>query len=289
MAVVAQLVAFFLSLFPRRWLWAWGVFMGWLWWDVFRFRRFTLYRNITIVFPDLPKAERVRLIKRSLSWLGYNFFETLLIPGMDEEWVRKWVVFEGLENLDRAHAQKKGALLLSLHLGNGDIAAVALPVLGRKLNLISKRFKVKWANDFWFGMRERKGTKLIEPHSKNNAFEILKALKANEAVTFVIDQFMGRPYGIPTTFFGRPTATAYGLALFAMKTGAPVIPVWTYHDEDLRIHVAFGPPVEIEHFSDDKDLQMKGMTQKYNSVLEKLILAHPEQWMWVHRRWKHWE
>lgn len=288
MAVV-RFLAWLLSLLPRRVLWWWGVFLGWLWWDVFRFRRFTLYRNITIVFPNLPKEERIRLIRQSLSWLGFVFFETLLIPAIDEKWLKKWVVVEGDHHLRQALDQGKGAFLLSLHLGNGDMAATALPMLGWPLHLITKRFKVKWANDFWFGMREAKGTKLIEPHGSNNAFQILKAIKANEVVVFVIDQFMGRPYGIPTTFFGRPTATAYGLSLFAMKTGAPVVPVWNYHDDDLRIHIAFGEPVEFEHFSDDKDLQMKGMTQKYNSVLEKLILAHPDQWMWVHRRWKHWE
>lgn len=286
---LARLIAFCLSLVPKPWLWRMGVFLGWLWWEVFRFRRFTLYRNISIVFPNETKAERTRMIRESLSWLGYNIFETLMIPQMDEKWLRDWMVFEGLEHLDQALTQKKGALLLSLHLGNGDLAAVALPLMDYKINLISKRFKVEWANKFWFGMREAKGTKLIDPHGKDNAFQILKALKKNESVVFVIDQFMGRPYGIPTDFFGKPTATAYGLSLFAAKTRAPVLPVWTYHDQDLKIHVAFGKPIEFDEVPEDKDLQMKRMTQKYNSVLEGLILQHPEQWMWVHRRWKRWE
>lgn len=283
-----QFIAFCLSLIPRRLQWWMGSALGWLWWNVFRFRRFTLLRNITIAFPDLPKEERLRLIRRSLSWMGFNIFETLQIPRFNERNVRSRVTLHGVEHLEQALAQGKGVLLLSLHLGNGDLAAVSLPLLGHKIHLISKKFKVKRLNDVWFGMREAKGTRFIDPHGKDNAFQILKALRANEPVVFVIDQFMGRPYGIPTTFFGRPTATAYGLSLFAAKTRAPVLPIFTYFDEDLHGHVEFGPIIPFEEFA-DKDVQLTRMTQKYNSVLEQLITAHPEQWMWVHRRWKRWE
>lgn len=283
-----KVFAFCLARLPLNWQWGFGVFLGWLWWDVFRLRRFTLYRNITIVYPHLPKDERVKLIKKSLSWMGFHLIETLQIPAVQTDWLNRRIVIEGAEHFKAAQAQNKGVLLLSLHLGNGDMGAAGLSVAGYPLHLISKKFKIRFLNDTWFGLRETKGTRFIAPHGKETAFQILKALKAKEAVVFVMDQFMGRPYGIPTKFFGVPTATAYGLALFATKTRAPVLTVYTYHDPDLVLHVAFGPEIEFEEVA-DKDLQMERMTQKYNSVLEKLILSYPEHWMWVHRRWKRWE
>ena len=99
---------------------------------------------------------------------------------------------------------------------------------------------------------------------------------------------MGKPYGIETTFFGRKTGTAYGLALFAMKSKAPVIPVYAYRDEDLKTHVVFEEEIQVENI-EDKDLQIRVMTQKYNDRVESIVRRHREQWMWVHRRWKKWE
>lgn len=220
--------------------------------------------------------------------MGYNLVEILQIPQLNARNVDEKLVFEGEEHYAAAQAKGKGVLLLSLHLGNGDLGITGLSLKSYPLHLISKKFKTAWVNRLWFGLREMKGTKFIDPHGRETAFQILKALKAGEGVVFVIDQFMGRPYGIPTTFFGVPTATAYGLALFATKTRAPVLPAYTYRDSELKLHVAFGPEIPFEEVA-DKDLQMLRMTQKYNEVLEALILKHPEQWMWVHRRWKRWE
>lgn len=282
-------IAWFLNLMPLRVQWWLGLFFAWLWWDVFKLRRFTVYRNISIVFPKMPKAEKKKLIKKSLAWMGFQIIETLQLPQVDESWLGRRLIVEGLDRYQAAAGQGKGVLLLSLHLGNGDWGAAALPLAGVPTHLISKKFKLKRMNALWFGMREAKGTKFIDPHGAETAFQILKALKAKNAVIFVIDQFMGKPFGIETTFFGKKTGTAYGLALFATKTKAPVLPVYTYHDDEFRLHVVFGEEVPYQEFSSDKDLQMAGMTQKYNSVLEQIILRHPEHWMWVHRRWKKWE
>lgn len=283
-----SLLAWFLGLIPRKIQWGMGQVIAFLWWDVFRLRRFTLYRNISIVFPDAGKEEKLKIIRGSLANMGYNFLEILQIPRYRAEDVDRDFVFEGVANYEAARAKNKGLLFLSLHLGNGDLGVTAMSLKGIHVHLISKKFRNPTANRIWFGLRETKGTRFIDPHGRETPFQILKALKNKEAVTFVLDQFMGKPYGIPTRFFGRKTGTAYGLALFATKTRAPVVPVYSYRDADLRIHVVFEPEVPLVE-NEDKDLQMSEMTQRYNGVLEKLILRHPEQWMWVHRRWKKWE
>jgi KDO2-lipid IV(A) lauroyltransferase len=281
-------LAFFFRLFPRRLRWYFGVALAAFWFDVLRFRRFTVLKNITIAFPELSHSERLRIARQSMQYLCYGFFEFTQMPFLDQHWLKTQVVFHGTEIYDKAQSQGKGVLLLSLHLGNGDLGLAALALKGYTVNAISKKFKNAFFNQLWFGVREKLGTRFLEPHGSHLAFDILKACRAKESVLFVTDQFMGKPYGIESTFFRKKTGTAYGLALFAAKTKAPVVPVYTYRDAQLRTHLEFGPVIDFE-VNEDKDLQIQRMTQKYNDCLQAIVEVHPEQWMWLHRRWKKWE
>lgn len=276
----------FFSLIPRALRWKAASFMAWLWFDVLRLRRFSILKNLSIAFPQMPKEKKYFLARESLRHLCYNFFEVLLMPKMDQSFFKKNVTVYNYEKYEAAHKQDKGVLLFSLHIGNGDVGTAMLVRAGLKVNLISKKFKNRFLNDLWFGVREKMGSRFIDPHSPNNAFDILKALRRKECVIFVIDQFMGPPFGVETTFFGRKTGTAYGLALFAVKTQAPVLPVYTYRDKDFHVHIVFGDIISNEEIA-DRDLQIRAMTQKYNNKVEEIVSEHPEQWMWVHRRWKH--
>ncbi|GIL17730.1 MAG: lipid A lauroyl acyltransferase [Oligoflexia bacterium] len=267
---------------------AWARALGWLWFDGFRLRRMTILKNLTIAFPDWSKEKRYQVARESMAELCMNLPEFLSLHQMSADYVEKEVIFEGLEHFHRAREEKKGVLLLSMHMGNGDMGVSVMSLKGLPIHLISKKFKNKFLNALWFGVRESKGTKFIDPHGAKTAFEILAALKKNEAVIFVVDQFMGRPYGIETHFFGRKTGTAYGLALFAIKTGAPVLPVYTYRDQDLKTHLVIEPPIPLESNA-DRDLQILTMTEKYNLKIEEIIRRSPQHWMWVHRRWKRWE
>jgi KDO2-lipid IV(A) lauroyltransferase len=286
--VIAYSLAISFGIFPQPLRWAFGVFLGTLWFDVLRLRRFTILKNLTIAFPDESFEERRRIARQSMFHLCYNFVEFCMLPFMKQNWLQNKVVFHGFENYEKAKAQGKGVLILSLHVGNGDVGLAALALKGLRLNVISKKFKNAFMNQLWFGIREKMGTRFMEPHGSSLAFDILKACRQNQPVVFVIDQFMGRPYGIETTFFGRKTGTAYGLALFAMKTKAPVVPVYTYRDAQFRTHVVFEEEVQVEKI-EDKDLQIRLMTQKYNDRVESIVRKHRDQWMWVHRRWKTWE
>jgi KDO2-lipid IV(A) lauroyltransferase len=280
--------AFLFYVMPIRWRWGIGKALGILWFDILRFRRFTVLKNLTIAFPELSKEERLSIARNSLYHLCYGFMEFTQMPFMNQNWLKSNAVFEGEENFKKAQEQGKGILILSLHVGNGDMGIASLSLKGYPIHVISKKFKNKFFNDLWFGMRERMGTGFLEPHGTQLPFEILKLCKKNQGVIFVIDQFMGRPFGIESTFFGRKTGTQKGLALFAMKTGAPVLPIYTYRDAELRTHVRIEEPVLWEA-SGDKDLQILQMTEKYNRKLEEIIKRHKEQWMWVHRRWKRYE
>lgn len=286
--VIATSLALAFRVFPKRLRWAMGVFLGTLWFDILKLRRWTVLKNVTIAFPDESHEERLRIARESMYHLCYNFIEFSQLPFLNKKWVENEVVLHGLENFERARGKGKGVLILSLHVGNGDVGLAALAIKGFRLHVISKKFKNRFLNQLWFGVREKMGTRFLSPHGSSLAFDILKACRQQESVVFVTDQFMGKPYGIESTFFGRKTGTAYGLALFAMKSKAPVLPVYTYRDAELRTHIVFEEEIAFEKI-EDKDLQIRLMTQKYNDRVESIVRRYREQWMWVHRRWKKWE
>lgn len=278
---------YFCWILPRSILRFLGSIIGFLWFDLFRIRRDVIFNNIELAFPGTSKAEKIRMGRKSLYQMGANFAEFFTIPFLTAQWQAENVVFEGYQHLEAAKEKNKGVYLLSMHIGNGDMAASSIVMRGNELYLISKNFKSKWFNDMWYFIRSFQGVKFIEPHGATTPFDILKAIKKKALVVFVLDQYMGPPFGVETKFFGRKTGSAKGLALFVMKTGSPVVPVYTYEGDDRKVHIVFGPEVELASCqTDDKDETIVNMTQKFNDVIEDCIRKVPDQWMWVHKRWK---
>ena len=285
--VTAYTIGFFTSKLPRQWLRKSGSWLGFLWFDLFKIRRDVVLDNLNIAFPELSEEKKLKIGRESVYQLGYNAAELFTVPYLDKKWLEKNNVFEGMEHIEKARAKGKGMFFLALHLGNGDVGASTIVMRGQEMFLITKRFKTKWFDDMWFAVRGAQGVQYIDAHAPNNAFEILKALKKNAAVVFVLDQFMGRPFGIASKFFGKVTGTAYGLALFVQKTKAPVLPIYTFEGEDKKIHMVIEPEMDLSHcYAADKDQTTLNMTQAFNDKLEEIIRKHPEQWMWIHRRWK---
>lgn len=260
--------------------------LAFIWVDLFQIRKSVVYANLDLAFPDLTIDQRKVIYKKSIKTLARSFFEVIQIPYLTDSWIEKNVIFHGLENIDPS----KSILFLTLHIGSGDLGAAVISRKIMPISLISKRFRNTFIDEFWFSLRGRSQTEFINAHGKQNAFEILKALKKNHGVIFVLDQFMGKPYGVETNFFGHKTGTAYGLALFAAKTERPVVPLYTYWGEDQKMHIVFKPAVDLSVFqNDNSEDKYQKITQKFNKDIEDIIRSRPEQWMWVHRRWKDFE
>lgn len=285
--MIARCLSGFLMLWPRSWVRAAGSLIGLLWFDVLRLRRDVVMANLDIAFPEKDRAWKIRTGRTALKRFGSNFLEFYTLPRIDQRWVDRHVVFEGWENLENAKAKNKGIYILSLHMGGYDIAASLLPMRGQETYLISKFLKNRWLNDLWFSIRGAKGMKFIEPHGDKTAFDILKAIRREAGVIFVLDQYMGPPFGIETEFFGRKTGTAYGLALFVLKTGSPVVPVYSVEGSDGKMHLIIEPEIEVNSLlTDDKDENIRRLTQRFSDAIEAIVRKHPEEWLWVHRRWK---
>jgi len=225
----------------------------------------------------------MQVARESLIGMGQTLAEFLLMVDFSNQEALPLFEFEGLEHLDRAFAKNQGVLILTCHLGNGDYGCAAMARKGYRLNVISKQFKARWLNEAWFGLRRRMGTGFIR--EEKSSTEILKALKRNEGVIFVLDQFMGPPVGVRTHFFGKVTGTAMGLAVFAQRTRSPVVPAYTYRLADGRLKLVLEPEFDMGELLDDR-ANIPRMTQLYTDKIEQYVRRHPEQWMWLHRRWK---
>ena len=280
-----KLFSFILAQTPQAFRDFLGNCVGFLWFDLLRIRRRIAIENVTLAYPEMPEKERIQIARMSVYHLGRTLLDFTLFPFFTKDAIPKHFDFEGLDNFQAALDGGKGVMLLTAHIGNGDFAISALSQMGYPMNLISKEFKARWLNDLWFGMRRKLGTRFIS--AEKSSFEILKALKRNEAVLFVLDQYMGPPVGVRTKFFGKETGTAAGLALIAGRTGSPVLPCYTYRRADRKQVLVFEPAVPYQVLDDSlRSQNIAVMTQVYTDKIEAIVRKHPEQWMWIHRRWK---
>ncbi|MBY0383586.1 lysophospholipid acyltransferase family protein [bacterium] len=252
--------------------------------DVFRIRRKMVYENLKRCFPDWSQQKVSSVARLSFYNQAQIVVDFANMIFMKPEDILKNCSFENKHILENALLEKKGVMLLGCHLSNGDYGIAALSQSGIPIYLISKHFSNKTLDDLYFKTRGRFGTKFINP--RRSSFDILKTLKNNGVVIFVLDQFMGPPLGVKTTFFGHETGTAVGLALFAEKTKVPVIPCYAYRKKDGSYCVRFEEVIPFEYHDGDRDESLQKMTQKYNDKLEQVARQYPEQWLWLHRRWK---
>ncbi len=288
--VCSRIAAFIWRFLPWRVNEYLGRFLAFLWIDLFGIRRSVIDSNLELAFPGMNQEKKTSIARASMVSMCRSFFDVIKIPSLSAEWVHKNVIFEGLEEFEKIKPNSQGVLFLTLHLGSGDLGAAVISEVILPTTLITKRFKNQFLDSFWFGLRGRSKTEFIDAHGKKNAFEILGALKKNRGVIFVLDQFMGKPYGVETDFFGVKTGTAYGLALFAKKTRLPVVPIYTFWDDTQKLHICFGPTVDLNaEFSEAVIDSNAAVTNRFNQELERIITAHPKHWMWVHRRWKTFE
>lgn len=268
---------------PRSWHRGLGWFLGVLWFDILRVRRDVVLKNLKLAYPEKSDGERLAIARESMYTLGRSIVDVMILPFVGKDWAHKNIEILGVENYEKARAGGKGVIFLSLHLGCGDLAVCKMSLERMPLNVISKEFKAQWLNHLWFSARKKHGTKFIS--DRKSSFEILRALRQNEIVVFVLDQYMGPPLGVKTKFFGVETGTAMGLALFAERADCPVLPAYAWYDDSGKSYVKIDPPIPLQS-KGERDATILHMTQVYCDYIERLVRQRPGQWMWVHRRWK---
>lgn len=282
-----KLFIFFINIWPLSVFHRVGDFLSFLWLDVFKIRKQVIWENLDKALPGLTEVEKQKIAHSSLVNLTRSFTHLFLLPRLNQQWLQKHVQFIGFENYLAAQQKNKGIYFLTLHMGSGDLAMSAMVLRGIPTVLISKKMKNSAVQWLWSKLRSWHGLEVIDPHSSQNAFQILNAIKKKKSVVFVLDQYMGPPYGIKSKFFGIETGTAYGLSVFAQKTKSPIVPIYTYWENDNLMKVVFEPELDLQ-FNDNetKDQSILRLTELFNKKIEDIVRKFPQHWMWVHKRWK---
>lgn len=253
-------------------------------------RRKVVLDNLKRVYGDaVDDAEITRLAQAHYGHLGRLLWEFLWYPWLPRARKLAMVRVENLDALLAAHAQGKGVLILTGHFGNFEVATSAglasFPEAKGRVHFVRRPIRPEWL-DRLVTRRFRKAGFGVLP-KRGGLDAILDRLGAGELVVFPFDQHAQRKDGVRVEFFGHPAGTFRSLAVIALSTGAPVVPASCWRESNgthvLRFEAALGA---IEHADANEAIRLT--TREFNRALELLIVRRPEQWWWVHRRWKPW-
>jgi len=249
----------------------------------FRLRQVGM-RNLSMVFPEKSDAERKRILRGEFTSLGRQLAELCQFPRYTPENVDDVVVYDGLENYEQAYARGKGVLFLTAHFGGWELSAFAHSLHGHRVNVVMRPMDNPYLDRLLQSYRTMHGNKVVPKDDFVRG--LLAAMRAGETVGILMDTNMTPPQGVFVDFFGIPACTASGLARIALRTDAAVVPGFTIWDEALgKYRLRFDPAVEFVRTGDlEADIVVN--TQRFTKVIEEYVRKYPDQWLWVHRRWK---
>lgn len=275
--------------FPVAWLLAWlpvrtGLAVGRrlgdvLWWLLPRRRRVALDNLRRALGHEQPPAALHRLGRRSFQHLGMNLVEGCRYFLRPTEVMLSRVHVEGGEQLKAAAAEGRGVLVLTAHQGNWELLAAAHGLVGLPLSIVVRPLDHPLLDALAARFRRRSGAELIV--KRRAVGEIVRALRRGRMVGVLLDQNATREEGVFVPFFGALASTSKGLALLALRTGAPVLPVFLRRQPDGGHCMEVRPPVPPP-----PDADVVAYTARFNEVLEAAIRRAPEQWLWMHARWR---
>jgi KDO2-lipid IV(A) lauroyltransferase len=243
-------------------------------------------RNLLIAFPDRPTAERRRILRGSFLNLGRMAAELAHLPYLaaerlnemvcfiDEDWWREAVTWE----------RSTGILILSGHFGNWELLVFSHGIRGHPVHMVHRSIANPLIDRWLNNLRARAGTRMIR--KSGGAQGVLQALRERGLLVLPIDQNSTRGLGVFVDFFGLAACTNAGMARIALRTDAPIVPAFIVREGASarhRVHVL--PILQVERTGDPAE-DVRRNTQRFTAVFEEMVRRHPEQWLWVHKRWK---
>jgi len=241
-------------------------------------------RNLSLALPELPAKERTRILRGVYIHLGWQLVEFCRMTRYTHENTRHWLRTEGMENYLAAQARGKGVLIITGHLGAWELSSFYHSLMGHPMGMVIRRLDNRRLDEFVNGIRCLHGNTVI--HKDDFGRGLLLAMRAGQTVGILMDTNMTPPQGEFVKFFGVEACTATGLAHIARKTGAAVLPgfmFWEPAEHKYVLH--FGPEVAIPHTASVSADILEG-TQRCTNAIESWIRRYPDQWLWIHRRWK---
>ena len=241
-------------------------------------------RNLELVFPQKTKAERKRILRGVYMSLGRMLAEFCLFPRYTRQNASHIAVYQGFENFETAEKAGKGVLLLTGHFGGWEVGSFFHSLQGHPMQVVVRPLDNPYIDTLVTRYRTLHGNVTIG--KQGFARHLLAAMRHNATVGILMDTNMTPPQGVFVDFFEVPACTASGLARVALHTGAAVIPAFTIWDPVLRKYrVEFDRALELVRTGDNETDAVTN-TALFNKVIERYVRQYPDQWLWLHRRWK---
>jgi KDO2-lipid IV(A) lauroyltransferase len=278
------LLAKFIGLLPRSLARAFCISIGLLVYTLHpRLRRVGM-RNLDLAFPQKSKKEKKRILRGLYKSLGRQLAEFCLLLRYSRRNVSRIAVYDGFENFAEAQARGKGVIFLTGHFGGWEIGSFVHSLQGHPLNIVMRPLDNPYLNAMVDRYRTLHGNQTFP--KQDFARGLLSSLRRAETVGILMDTNMTPPQGAFVDFFGLPACTATGVARVALHTDAAVVPAFTIWDKELgKYRIRFDPAIKLVRTGDDEADALEN-TAAFTKVIESYASRYPEQWLWVHRRWK---
>ncbi len=259
-----------------------GSILGLAFYTLDRVHRRVAETNLATAFPRRTVADRRIITRAMFVHFGRLLFELLKFSTLDERGMRARIEFEGRERAESAYAQGKGVLFVTGHFGFWEIHAIGHGLELQPIGVLARALDNPYLNTLLEQVRGKTGNFVIYRHGAVR--KVLRALAAGQGVAMLIDQHMHSPDAIYVDFFERPAATTSMLAALALRTGAPVVPVFALPLPGGRYRLIYEHAVQPP--DQDSPDAIREFTQRCTDVLEMYVRRHPSQWLWMHRRWR---
>jgi KDO2-lipid IV(A) lauroyltransferase len=253
-----------------------------------KFNKYAL-KNLKIAFPDIPESEHKKILHGYYLEQSRMARDSLILPKISKDYINQNIHFHN----EREHAllrknSKTGILIATGHLGSYEMHAYSAAMLGYPLSFVVRNFALPRLDKWWCKMREKSGNKVI---NRDGAYkEIVKTLINGRDVGILFDQNVTREHAIFVPWFGLEAATTKGLALAAIKTKAPVVVSVLCFDKENNRYNLLWERCDVEKIYEDPDLTFKeklhAITSEATDKFTEMIRQYPDQWFWIHRRWK---
>ncbi len=240
-------------------------------------------KNIKVAFPNRDDNEVALTARKCFNHFGRALVEGLRFPLITEDKLNSYADYEGLEHIRKAYEEKRGVFLFSAHYGNWELTALMQAGLGLPLDMITRKLDNPYLEKWFRSYRERLGNTVV--HKDNSARRMLKTLRNGGGIAIVIDQRFRGKGAVDVDFFGIKSATTPSLAQLALKTGAAIIPVFSFPNPDGTYRIIYSEPVSFKP-SGKKEKDIVDLTQLCSKIMEDNIRKQPECWLWMHNRWK---
>jgi KDO2-lipid IV(A) lauroyltransferase len=277
-----RLVAAIVSALPMRAVRRIGGWLGRLAYLLDRTHRRTALENMAAAFPTRSERERRALARDMFAHFGSLLLELLKFATYTPEQMRAAVELEGEERALQAYAQHRGVLFFTGHFGYWEIQALVEPLHSQPISVLARPLDNVRLNEMLERIRTRTGNAVI--YRQGAVRKVLRELASNHGVALLIDQHLHTPDAVYVDFFRRPAATTSALAALALRTGAPVIPVFALPLPRGRYRLVYEHAVDPPR-AETPDA-VRDFTQRCTDVLEMYVRRHPELWLWMHRRWR---